>query len=262
MRLDDLRWRVGLLVFGTLLLVGAACAFWTLQELRASSARAASQDARAIARSVAQTLAGQFGRAVRLGIPLAELPGVAPHLKAVLGRQPVLSSIAVLGPDGNALHRAGRADAPADGQVRVAIAGSGAPAGFVTASAERGASLRGSLGWAMAASLLAVPGLSLLAALVAALWPGARLEAQRRQLLQRLQHAGADALPPEGDAGSDGLQAALHALAQGDAEQRRAREALQAYAHELLAVDFDGQLRAPVERSLRQATPAAEGDWA
>lgn len=256
---QDLRWRVGALVFGVLLLVGAACAAWTLNGLRVSGAHAASQDARAIAQSVAQTLAQQLGRAARLGIPLAELPGVPAYLEATLRRQPLLGSIAVLQPDGSALHAVGQAPARDDGEVRVAIAGSGASAGFVRVGAEAGASLRGGLGRVLPRVALVVVGLALAAALAAAFGPGARLEAQRRLALARLRQPPVGELPAPEGAGADGPQAVLEALAHGDEQQRAAQAALHAYARELLAMDFDGQLRAPIERILRQAVPPPEG---
>ena len=94
---------------------------------------------------------------------------------------------------------------------------------------------------------------ALAAALWAALRPGARLEAQRRAVLARLQQGRSDGLPPpEGRGQADGLQRVLDTLAQGDDEQRAAHAALQAYAHELLSVDFDGHMRAGIERIVRQ----------
>lgn len=257
---QDLRWRIGALVFGVLLLVGAACAAWTLQQLRASSAQGASQDGRAIAQSVAQTLAQQFGRAARLGIPLAELPGVPAYLEATLQRQPLLDSIAVLQPDGSTLHAVGQAPARDDGGVRVEIASSssGAPVGFVRVGAEVATSLRDGLGRALPLAALAVFGLALVAALAAALGPGARLEAQRRLALARLHRPHAAELPSPEGAGADGPQAVLEALARGDEQLRDARATLNAYGRELLAMDFDGQLRAPIERILRQAASPPE----
>lgn len=256
---QDLRWRVGLWVFAVLAGVGSACAGWTLHGLRASGERAANQDVQAIAQSVAQTLAQQLGRAVRLGIPLAELPGVPPYLEATLKRQPVLSALAVEQADGTPLHAVGRPLAP--GAVRVpivsgaaALAPGAAPAGFVVAGTESAAALPGSQGQALWISAVAVLGTALAAALWAALRPGARLEAQRRAVLARLQQGRGDGLPPpEGRGRADGLQLVLDTLAQGDDEQRAAHEALQAYAHELLTMDFDGHMRAGIERIVRQA---------
>ena len=73
-----------------------------------------------MARSVAQTLAQQLGRAARLGIPLQELPGVAPYLAAALERQSALASIAVVLPDGRTLHAVGPSPLPAMQQTRFA----------------------------------------------------------------------------------------------------------------------------------------------
>ena len=81
---EDVRWRVGVWVFCVLVAVGSAGAVWVLQDLRSHGTRTARQDAQALAHSVAQTLAHQLGRAVRLGIPLAELPGVPDYLDNTL----------------------------------------------------------------------------------------------------------------------------------------------------------------------------------
>jgi hypothetical protein len=53
---------------------------------------------------------------------------------------------------------------------------------------------------------------------------------------------------------------ALTALIQGNRRVAERRTALEAYAEELLAVDFDGALRADVERIRREvvARPAAD----
>lgn len=250
---QDLRWRVGLWVFAVLVGVGSACAAWTLHGLRASGERAANQDVQAIAQSIAQTLAQQLGRAVRLGIPLDELPGVPPYLEATLKRQPVLSALAVEQADGTPLHFVGQALAPAGGTVRVPIVAGAAHAGFVVAGTKSTAPLQGSQGQALWISAVAVLGIALAVALWAALRPGARLEAQRRAVLARLQQGRSDGLPPpEGRGHADGLQLVLDTLAQGDDEQRAAHAALQAYAHELLSVDFDGHMRAGIERIVRQ----------
>ena len=252
---QDLRWRVGLWVFAVLVGVGSACAAWTLHGLRASGERAANQDVQAIAQSIAQTLAQQLGRAVRLGIPLDELPGVPPYLEATLKRQPVLSALAVEQADGTPLHFVGQALAlaPARGTVRVPIVAGAAHAGFVVAGTKSTAPLQGSQGQALWISAVAVLGIALAVALWAALRPGARLEVQRRAVLARLQQGRSDGLPPpEGRGHADGLQLVLDTLAQGDDEQRAAHAALQAYAHELLSVDFDGHMRAGIERIVRQ----------
>lgn len=262
--LADLRWRVGLLAFAVLAVIGSACALWMLHELRIGGARAASADARAMAQSVAQTLAQQLGRAVRLGIPLQELPGVAGYLEAALERQTALTSLAVVLPDGRTLYAAGASAAAgtaadAANAVSVPIAAQGAPAGQVVAMAEGSASMRQSLAWARGLSAAAVLALALCAGFGAALGPGAQLERQRRAAQAWLgREAGADLARLEALARGQGLQPLLEALAQGEAEQRAAREAVQAYAEELLAMDFDGLLREDIERIVRAAARQEE----
>lgn len=249
--LDDLRWRTGLLVFAVLAVVGSICALWTLHELRQSGARAANEDTRALARSVAQTLAQQLARAARLGIPLEELPGVAPHLAATLAHQPALASLAVVLPDGRTLHAAGTGSMPADG-VRVDIAFPGGSAGTVVAVAGSAAALSHRLAQARLSALLAVLTLAACAGLCSALGPGARLERQRRTAEDWLD--GKAATDAAQAAGQDGLQPLLGVLIEGDAEQRAERDAVRAYAEELLAVDFDGTMRADIERVVWEAS--------
>ncbi|MBW7899944.1 MAG: hypothetical protein H3C26_00575 [Rhodocyclaceae bacterium] len=256
--MQDLRWRAGLLAFAVLIVVGGACALWTLHELRIGGARAAGEDARALARSVAQTLAQQLGRAVRLGIPLPELPGIEPHLAAALAHQPALASLAVVLPDGRTLHAAGAGAVAGDAdRVRVDIAFPGGSAGTVVAVTGSGAALPRSLARARIFSAVAVFALALCAGLWAALGPGTRLERQRRAALAWLGgEVDADAaVRLEALAGGEGgLQPLLEALIEGDAEQRAAGDAVQAYAEELLAVDFDGAMRADIERIVRATT--------
>lgn len=256
-RSRDLRWRAGLLAFAVLAVVGGACALWTLHELRLGDARAAGEDTRALARSVAQTLAQQLGRAARLGIPLQELPGIEPYLAAALAHQPALASLAVVLPDGRTLHAAGTAAASADADgVRVDIAFQGGSAGTVVAVAGSGASLPQSLAQARVFAAAAVLALAACAGLWAALGPGARLERQRRAVQGWLDgEAGADSSRLAAQAaGQGGLQPLLGALIEGDAEQRAARDAVQAYAEELLAVDFDGAMREDIARIVGEAS--------
>lgn len=257
----DLRWRVGGLVFATLVVVGSICAALALQAMGLNAERVARQDARSIAQSVAQTLALQLGRAARLGIPLQELPGVEPYLQTTLGHQSVLDAMAVEAPDGTTLYQAGRRASLAPGAqpVRVAIASGAASAGSVVVGVAGGQALQQGQGRMLALAAAAVLGLALCTGLWAALGPGARLEAQRRAALAWLRQ-GPPADPPRDLAVAEGPQALLQALAQGNADWQAADEGLQAYAQELLAMDFDGQMRTDIERIVHRATatPAAE----
>lgn len=262
---EDLRWRVGLLVFSVVVAVGGACALWVVQDLRASGTRAAGKDAQALAHSVAQTLAHQLGRAVRLGIPLAELPGVPAYLDTALRRQPMLTHIAIEAADGAALHAVGKASAAAagGGEVRVPIAGTGAvghDAGAVRVGVDPRLGLQRQLMRANVLAVVLVVALASGAALAAAWGPGARLERQRRLLAgQLLQGAAAASAHAEGAAqGGYGLPALEQALAQGQAHVESERRAMQHYAHELLAMDFDGRMRAEIDRLVPGLVAAAE----
>ena len=262
---EDVRWRVGVWVFCVLVAVGSAGAFWVLQELRSQGTRTARQDAQALAHSVAQTLAHQLGRAVRLGIPLAELPGVPAYLDNTLRRQPMLTHIAIEAADGTLLHGAGKAlDAAAGaGEVSVPIAGAGAggQAGAVRIGVDPSQGVQRQQARANGLAAVLVVALAGLAALAAAWGPGARLERQRRALVGQLLHQGAESGQPsvEGMAhGAYGLPALEQALAQGHAHVESERRAMQHYAHELLTMDFDGRMRAEIDRLVPGLAAAAD----
>lgn len=151
---QHLRWRLTLLVGALVACVGAACVLWLLWHVERSAAQAGVQEWRAIATSVAQSQARQFGRAVRLGIPLPELPGVPAHFEGVLQRQPVLAAMALELADGRVLHQVRhpqRLAALDEAAVRVpvnAVAPPGQPATVVATvvlELADGASLRPSL---------------------------------------------------------------------------------------------------------------------
>lgn len=263
---QDLRWRVGLWVFAVLLGVGGACATWALQSVQARGLQAARADALAVAQSVAQTLAQQLGRAVRLGIPLAELPGLPPYLQTARTGQPAIVAIVVQDADGRTLATAGVPPPKVEGPVptdavSLAIGRAGHPAGTVMVHTDSGAALRGSLWQAGVLAALAVVLTAAGAALLAGLGPGAQLEHERRAVWSRLGMAAAEDLatgPAVATAARHGPQAVLQALATGEAAQQAARQALDAYAEELLAVDFDGQLRLAIERIQHGAGTAPE----
>ena len=252
---QDLRWHVGLWVFTVLLVVGSACAAWALHALQTRGTQAARADTQAMGQSVAQTLAQQLDRAVRLGIPLDELPGLAPYLQAARKGQPALVTIAVQGPDGRTLAAAGTVPPAADDSkpidsISLPVGRTDPAAGTVVVHTDSSAALRGSLAQAGAWAALAVVLAAALAALVAGLGPAAQLERQRLAVRARLGLAAAAdvATAATSAAAAHGPLATLQALAMGDAEQQAARQSLADYAQELLAVDFDGQLRDSITR--------------
>lgn len=257
----DLRWRVAALVFGTLLLVGLACAGWGLQQLQGQQTRAAQQHAQAMAESVAHTLAQQLGRAVRLGIPLDALPGLQPHLQQALQQQAALSGIRIHLADEQLLLSVGTDSGQAVAWASIASTGAdhGPTVGRVQVSASGGRSA--SLQQARWLAALGVLGVAALSAALAAFSVGARLERQRRLVWQQLTQADSPGLDNDrlGLPVTDGPLALLQALAAGQHALAQAQQALEAQAQELLAVDFDGHMQARIE-AIRQDANALESD--
>ena len=253
-RLD---WSLGLLALCLTLAIGAAMALWSLQQLHIATERDARQDAQAMAQSVAETLALQISRAVRLGIPLADIPGIPAYLARALAGAPGLASIAVHTASGDTLHSTPAR--PLMQPVSAAIQVQGKEVGRVVVDTAP-AALTEHLHRAYALSALLVLALGLLSGWLAARGPGQRLERQRQQLQAGLNGAtlpaatATDATLPDPSHG--GMARALHALAAGQQQMQEQEAAVQAYAQELLAVDFDQRLQAPVARIVAGAAPA------
>ena len=252
-----LHWALGLLALCLTLLIGGAGALWSLHHLRTTTERDAREDAQAMAESVAQTLALQISRAVRLGIPLGEIPGMPDYLQRALAQAPGLATIAVHTADGQTLHTtplpklSERSSTP---PASAAIQLQGRSVGSVvvtTAPAALGQGLRQA--YALCALLVLLMGL--LAGWLAARGPGQRLERQRQQLLAGLNGVAlpADTVLPDPDHG--GMARALLALAEGQHQLQAQEAAVQTYAQELLAVDFEQRLQAPIAAIVASPTP-------
>ena len=250
---ERLDWGLGLLALCLTVLIGGAGTLWSLQQWHANTERGTRQDVQAMAQSVAQTLAFQIGRAVRLGIPLEDIPGMPAYLQRSVALAPGLVSIAVHAPDGRVLHATPAGSAPHHESTAIQVQGQAIGSVVVgTAPASRAQGL----GSAYALCALLVLALALLSGWLAARGPGRRLERQRQQLLAGLRGSRlpTDAALP--DASHGGLARALHALADGQ-QQVHAHEAeVHAYAQELLAVDFDQRLQAPIAAIVASAALA------
>ena len=249
-RLD---WSLGLLALCLTLAIGAAMALWSLQQLQIRPERDAHQDAQAMAQSVAETLALQISRAVRLGIPLADIPGVPAYLERALARAPGVASIAVHTASGDTLHSTPAR--PLMQPVSAAIQVQGKEVGRVVVDTAP-AALTEHLHRAYALSALLVLALGLLSGWLAARGPGQRLERQRQQLQAGLDGTTLPADTALPDPSHGGMARALLALAQGQQQRQEQEAAVQTYAQELLAVDFDQRLQAPVARIVAGAAPA------
>ena len=262
-----LRWPLGLLALCLTLLIGGTGALWSLQQLRTNTERDARQDAQAMADSVAQTLALQISRAVRLGIPLEEIPGMPDYLQRALTQAPGLATIAVQSPAGQTLYLSGASHSgaahAATAPVQAAIQVQGSSVGDVVITITP-ATLAQGLNRAYALCALLVLALALLAGWLAARGPGQQLESQRQQLQAALDRAPDSGASPDSPLLADtalpalhhgGMARALHALAAGQLQRQEQEAAVRSYAQELLAVDFDQLLQAPVARIVA-STPA------
>ncbi len=106
-----------------------------------------------------------------------------------------------------------------------------------------------------ALAALMVGGLALVAALAAATLVGRRLDQRRIEFLAHLdRNAGGTfirgAVPRVG--GRDDVARAYQVLRTGEERMVESRAAVDAYAEELLGVDFDGVLRDRIERTVRE----------
>ena len=236
----SLRMRVALLGFAAVLLAGALAAFLMLSELQRRTDADALAGRQAMAESVAQTLAAQIARAVRVGIPLEQIPGVQEYFQHTLERTPDIASIALQMPDGRQLYAVGRQQPQAMQTTAIVVQGQ--------AIAQVATSTR--LGQArdfFRPRLLAA--LSVLAAALLSGWlcylgPGRRWQMREQRLLQGMR--GDQALPASDREPADALEESLQALAQARQRGQEARAATEAYAQELLAVDFDHRLQAAI----------------
>jgi hypothetical protein len=240
-----------LTAFITVLLVlvlGGAGSAVVLAYVQRTVENDARQDATLLADSVARTLVQQFEKAGRYGIPFDRLPGVQAALQRTLDDVPGLARITLTNAAGATLNQAERLGTVARDTVRLPIAVAGESLGTVaitTAPAELAAAFDTVRRVCALTTLL----LSLLAGLTAARWAGALLDARRAQLQTALAVSAAGRIELDlasATQGSDAVAVAFRALADGQAAQRERREAFDAYAQELLAVDFDGSQREPV----------------
>lgn len=252
--------RTGLVTALLVLVIGGLGSLLVLAHVQRTVENDARQDAGLLADSVARTLVQQFEKAGRYGIPFDRLPGVQGALQRTLDDVPGLATITLTNAAGATLNRVDRAGAVARDTVRVPIAVAGEPLGAIaigTAPAELAAAFDTVRQVCAITTVL----LALLAGIVAAMAAGALLDRRRAQLRDALAANAAGRFDHDLSAaalGRDAVAMAFRALADGQAAQRERREAFDAYAQELLAVDFDGSQRELVaawSRVARGMTP-------
>lgn len=256
----------------TRLMVGLFCALTTLLFSGIASAilvttyrerveDSARRDVMVIGTSVARALAQQFEKAARFDIPLKLLPGVESHLSDTLAGTPGLTQIVLRGADGREI-RSAIGEIPGTDIVSAPVTAHGRPVASVEVStnpAALGASFA-NLG-VMASGVVALA--ALLSGLLGALFAGGFLDRRRRRLAAGLARNARGDFAPSGPARSartGPVGQAFRALAQGARHVNARRQVFEAYADELLSVDFEGELRPDIEHLRREvmAKPLAE----
>ncbi|WP_127090908.1 LapA family protein [Aquabacter cavernae] len=241
-----------LITFLIVSLVGSGAGFIMMQGFKTRVEDTARRDARLIGETVARSLAAQFEKAARFGIPLKMLPGVEPYLTETLHRTPGLTRIVLQGPDGREVRSA---IGPLTGldTVTLPITIDGVVFGQVAVSTTPAtlSSVLGKLSWRAGVVVLTCASLG---AVIAAFYAGGSLVRGRRRLATALLESAAGKLrdaPPGGGRGP--LATAFRALNSGERRMAERRTAFEGYSEELLAVDFDGRLRAEIEQIRRDA---------
>ncbi|MEW6255158.1 MAG: hypothetical protein AB1592_04315 [Pseudomonadota bacterium] len=236
-------------------IVGGSAGLILMQWFKTEVEDTARRDARLIGETVARSLAMQFEKASRFGIPLKLLPGVETYLNETLARTPGLTRIVLRGPDGREVRSAIGPLVGMDTVVApVSIDGVAFGQVAVTTTPATLSSVLSGLYWRGA---LVVAVCAALSAVAAAFYAGSSLASGRRRLAVALQAAAAGQTGEVSrSTGRGPLAAAFRALFAGERRMAERRAAFESYGDELLAVDFDGRLRADIEH-IRRVTRAA-----
>jgi hypothetical protein len=257
MRSDPGRGRLvtGLAAFVVSLLVGGICAAALSTSYRARVEDGARRDALVIGTSVAQMLAQQFEKAGRFGIPLKLLPGVEAHLTATLAGTPGIAQIILRGPDGREI-RSATGDGPGLDSASAAVVVNGITVATVEV-ATNPAALSSAFAAVGVKAALAVVIFAAIAALAAGLTVGLARDRSTARLAAALRRTADGDFEPDAGSGRAGrargaVGRAFRALAHGNRHVRERRAVFDAYAEELLEVDFDGSVRPDVERLRRE----------
>lgn len=238
-------------------LIGGGSAWLIIDRFNRSVELGARTEVTAIGTAVAGALAHQFERAGNYGIPLDKLGGVSAYLAQTAEDVRGVARIVLRLSNGQEIRPANEEDGngdPTRETVFAPIFAGGGNLGQVevlTDAAELITPLKRL--WAPAALL--VGALALAAALAAALLVGRRLDRRRIEFLHHLDRNAGGAFVHEAVPrlrGRDDVARAFQVLRTGEARIVETRAAVDAYAEELLGVDFDGVLRERIEHTVRE----------
>ncbi|WP_454917818.1 hypothetical protein [Xanthobacter sediminis] len=263
MRHDPGRARLitSIVAFAVTLLAGGVAAAILTNSYRARVENGARRDALVIGASVAQALAQQLEKAERFGIPLKLLPGVEAHLTATLAGTPGIAQIVLRGPDGREIRSASGEDSGTDSTSAPVVVNGNTVATVEVATNP--AALASEYAGVGVKAAVAVFIFSVLAALAAGFTAGLALDHSEARLAAALRRAAGGDFEPEGGGRAarphGAVGRAFRALAHGNRHVRDRRAVFEAYAEELLAVDFDGSVRPDVERLRHEVLDAPNG---
>ncbi|TDT89398.1 hypothetical protein DFO45_4315 [Azorhizobium sp. AG788] len=247
----------GLVAFILTFALGGAASLLLVSQFKTTVEETARRDVSVIGGSLARALAQQFEKAARFGIPLKLLPGVESYLAQTLTQTPGITRIVVRGPDGREVRSAIGPTTGTD-TVSAPIQVDGLSVGLVEVTTSPTSFSAGidDTEWRM---LGAVASCALVSGLLAAWLAGGALNRRRQRFVTALERnldGDLDPGPYSAAIGRSSVARAFHALSMEARRIGAKVTAFQAYAEELLAVDFDGQLRPEVERIRREALPA------
>ena len=259
------RRRVALFAALVTIILGGGAGAWLVHVYKARVEESARRDALVIGTSLARGLAQQFEKAARFGIALTLLPGVDDYLTQTLTGTPGIVAITLRDGDGKVIRRAGGGRAGTDSTSAPVLA-DGIPVASVEVATDPAvlSDAFTDFGIKTAVSVLLC---ALAAGGLAAAVAGVPLERSRQHLKARLSRSLTDGAPEPAPAPRE--EGLIRAGAVGRAfraEARRARRlaerraAFEAYAEELLAVDFDGALRPEVAHIRAEVLGPAGGE--
>lgn len=238
-------------------IVGGLGAWLIIDRFSRSVELGARNEVAAIGTAVAGALGHQFERAGNYGIPLDKLGGVSAYLAKTAHNVPGVARIVVRLSNGEEIRPANDDDGngdPTRETVFAPIFADGRNLGQVEVLTDA-SELTTPLGRLPRDAALVVGLLALIAAGAAALLVGRPLDRRRAELLAHLERnaAGAfahGAVPRVG--GRDDVARAFRTLSRGEEHMVEIRAAVDAYAEELLGVDFDGVMHTRIERAVRE----------